>query len=68
MMKKTKGVYTHFEHMDSSASIGKMTVYMLLIYHPLPSRQNRFKHFTFFIRCGYINGSELCYSKSAIFV
>ena len=47
-MNKTKGAQTTFKHMDSSVSMGKKTINMLIIYRPTPSRQNMFLNFTFF--------------------
>ena len=47
-INKTKGVYTHFEHMDCSVSVDKMTVNMFIIYRHSLSRQNGSTNSTFF--------------------
>ena len=45
---ETTEMYTHFENMDCSIIIGKVTIKFCIIYRPPPSKQNGFRNSIFF--------------------
>ena len=45
---QTTDMYTHFENMDCSIIIGKVTIKFCIIYRPPPSKQNGFRKSIFF--------------------